>query len=97
MAKGRNLQRIKFSILDERRQQPDVILAHGIFHWGFDLARAVLFTLPSCPHFRGHDLKLRHRSFHLAHRESVFSTSMTPFKKRLHTCSEPIFGVVDPR
>ncbi len=31
------------------------------------------FTLPSCSHLRGHDLKLRHRSFHLARRKAAFS------------------------
>ncbi len=67
------LQRLYLYSLEKRRQRDDLILAFGIFHGSYDLPHDIFFTLPSCSHLRGHDLKLRHRSFHLARRKAAFS------------------------
>ncbi len=67
------LQRLNLCSLEKRRRRADLILAHGIFHGGYDLPQDIFFTLPSSSEFRGHDLKLLHHSFHLARRKAAFS------------------------
>ncbi len=66
------LQRLNLCPLERRRRRADLILAYGIFHGRYDLLHDLFFTLPSCSHLRGHDLKLRHRFFHLARRKAAF-------------------------
>ncbi len=52
------------------------------FDGGPDLPQDLFFTLPSCSHLRGHDLMLRHRSFHLARRKAAFSVRLVePWNK----------------
>ncbi len=67
------LQRLNLCSLEKRRRRADLILAYGIFHGRYDIPHDLFFTLPSGSHLRGHDLKLRHRSFHLARRKAAFS------------------------
>ncbi len=55
---------------------PDLNRAHGIFHGRYDLPQDIFFILPCCSHLRGHNLKLRHRSFHLARWKAAISVSI---------------------
>ncbi len=76
------LQRLNLCSLEKRRRRVDLILAYGIFHGGYDLLQDLFFTLPSCSHLRGHDLKLRHRSLYLARRKAAFSVrTVEPWNK----------------
>ncbi len=78
------LQRLNIYSLEKRRRRADLILAHGIFHGKYDLQQNLFFTLPSCSHLRGHDLKLRHRSFNLARQIAAFSVRIVePWSKLL--------------
>ncbi len=61
------------------------------FHGRYDLPRDRFFSLPSCSHFRGHDLKLRYRSFHLARR---IVTSYVRLVERLNKL--PAFVITSP-
>ncbi len=75
-------QRLNLCSHEKRRRRADLILAYGIFHGRYDLPQDLFFTLPSCSHLRGHDLKLRHRSFHLARRNAAFSVQIVePWNK----------------
>ncbi len=49
------------------------ILAYDIFHGRLDLQQAESFEAPSDRDLRGHDFKLRHRSFCLLRRKAAFS------------------------
>ncbi len=65
------LQRLNLCSFEKRGRWADRILPHDIF-----------FTLPSCSHLRGHDLKLSHRAFHLARRKAAFSVEIVgPWNK----------------
>ncbi len=65
------LQHLNLRSLEKRRRRADLILAYGIFYGRYDLPHDIFFTQPSFSHLRGHDLKLRHRSFHLARRKAA--------------------------
>ncbi len=76
------LQRLNLSSLEERRRRADLIPAYGIFHGRYDIPHDIFFILPSGSHLRGHDLRLRHRSFHLARRKAAFSVRIVePWNK----------------
>ncbi len=76
------LQRLNLCSLEKRRRRADLILAYGIFHGRYDLPQDLFFTLPTCSHLRGHDLKLRHRSFHLARQKAASSVRIVkPWNK----------------
>ncbi len=49
--------------LERRRLHGDLILAHNIFHGRLDLPQAESFEALAERYLRGHDFKLRHRSF----------------------------------
>ncbi len=70
------LQRLNLCALEIRSRWADLILAYGIFHGRYDLPHDIFFTLPSCSHLRGHDLKLSHRSFNLVRRKAAFSVQI---------------------
>ncbi len=63
------LQRLNLCSLEKRAH---LILPYGIFHGRYEFLQDTFFTLPSYSHLRGHDLKLRQRSFHLARRKANF-------------------------
>ncbi len=104
------LQRLNLRFLEKQRLQVDTIPAFGIFHGRYDLPKDLFFTLTSCSHLRGHDLKLRHRFFRLTRIKTAFlcesaieaklppfvvnSPSMAVCKNRLDACREIIFGPV---
>ncbi len=76
------LPRLNVCSLETRRQRADLIFAYEIFHDRYDLPQDIFFTLPSCSHFCGHDLELRHRVFHLARRKGAFSVRIVePWNK----------------
>ncbi len=76
------LQRFNLCSLEKRRRRADLILVHGIFHGRYDLPHDLFVTLPSCTHLRGHDLKLRHRSFNLARKKvAVVVRIVEPWNK----------------
>ncbi len=70
------LQHLNPCFFEKRRRGADLVLAYGIFHGRYDLPQDIFFTLPYCSHIRGHDLKLRPRSFHLARRKVAFSVQI---------------------
>ncbi len=67
---------------EKRRRRADLFLAYGIFHGRYDLPQELFFSLPSCSHLHGQDLKLRHRSFNLARRKAALSVRIVePWNK----------------
>ncbi len=70
------LRRLHFFSLERRRLRGDLILAYNIFHGRLDLPRAEFFEAPSVRDRRGHDFKLRHRSFRLLRRKAAFSVRL---------------------
>ncbi len=70
------LRRLNIFSLKRRRLRGDLILAYNIFHGYLDLPRAGFFEAPSERDLRGHDFKLRHRSFRLLWRKAVFSVRL---------------------
>ncbi len=69
------LRRLNIFSLESRRLRGDLILAYKIFHGRLDLPRAESFEAPS-ERLRGHDSKLRHRSFRLLRRKAAFSVRL---------------------
>ncbi len=66
----------------KRRLRANLILAYGIFHNRYDLPQNISFTPPPFSHLRGHVLKLRNRSVHLASRKAAFSVRIVePWNK----------------
>ncbi len=51
----------------------NLILTYIIFHGRLDLPRVEIFEAPSERDLRGHDFKLRHRSFRVLWRKAAFS------------------------
>ncbi len=62
--------------LERRRLRGDLILAYNIFHGRLDLPQAEFFEAPAERGLRGHDFKLRHRSFRLLRRQAAFSVRL---------------------
>ncbi len=87
----RRLQRLNLFSLGKRRKRTDLILTYGIFHGRYNLPQDLFFTLTSCSHLRGHDLKLRHRSLHLARRKAAFSVRVVEPWNKL-----PLFVINSP-
>ncbi len=76
------LQRLNVCSLEKRRCLSDLTPGYVIFHGSYDLPHYLFFSLPSCSHLRGHDLKLVHRSFHFARRKAAFSVRVVePWNK----------------
>ncbi len=77
-----HLQCLNVCPLEKQRRWADQIPAYLISHGRYDLQQDVFFTLQSFSHLRGHDLKLRHRPFHLACRKVTFSVRIVePWNK----------------
>ncbi len=62
--------------LERRRLRGDLILAYNVFHGRLDLPQAEIFEAPAERDLRGHDFKLRHRSFRLLRRNAAFSVRL---------------------
>ncbi len=59
--------------LERRRLRGELILAYNIFHGRLDLPHVEIFEAPAELDLRGHDFKLRHRSFRILQRKASFS------------------------
>ncbi len=70
------LRRLNIFSLERRRLRGDLILAFNLFHGRLDLPRAECFEAPTGRDLRGHDFKLRHRSFRLLRRKAAFSVRL---------------------
>ncbi len=57
------LRQLNTISLERRRLRGDLILTYNIFHGCLDLQQAEFREVPAERDFRGHDFKLRHRSF----------------------------------
>ncbi len=66
------LRRLNIFSLERRRLRGNLILAYDKFHGRLDLPQAEFFDAPAERDLRGHDFKLRHRSFHLLRRKAAF-------------------------
>ncbi len=67
----------RLNSLERYRLRGDLILACNIFHDRLDLLHAEFFEAPSERDLRGHDFKLRHRSFRLLRRQAAFSVRLS--------------------
>ncbi len=63
----------EYLLFEHRRLHGDFILAFHIFHGCLEFPKAELFEAPAERDLRGHDYKLRKRSFRLLQRKAVFS------------------------
>ncbi len=70
------LRRLNIFSLERFRLRGDPILAYNIFHGRLDLPQAEFFEAPAARDLRGHDFKLRHRSFRLLRRKAAFSVRL---------------------
>ncbi len=70
------LRRLNIFSLERRRLRGDLILAYNIFYGRLDLPQAEFFEAPAERDLRGHDFKLRHRSFRLLRRKAAFSVRL---------------------
>ncbi len=70
------LRRLNIFSLERRWLRGDLILVYNIFHGRLDFPRAEFFEVPSERALRGHDFKLRHRSFRLLRRKVAFSVRL---------------------
>ncbi len=70
------LRRLNIFSLERRRLRGDLILAYNILHGRLDLPQASFFEAPVERGLRGHDHKLRHRSFRLLWRKAAFSVRL---------------------
>ncbi len=73
---GDRLRRLNSFSLELRPLRGDLILANTIFYGRLDLPRAEFLEAPSERELRGHDFKLRHRSFLLLQRKAAFSVRL---------------------
>ncbi len=69
-------RRLNIFSLERRRLRGDPILAYNILHGRLDLPKAEFFEAPAKRGLRGHDYKLRHRSFRLLRRKAAFSVRL---------------------
>ncbi len=70
------LRRLNIFSLERRQLPGDLILAYNRFHGRLDLPQAEFFDAPLERDLRGHNFKLRHRSFHLLRRKAAFSVRL---------------------
>ncbi len=70
------LCRLNIFSLERRRLGGHLILTYTIFHGRLDLPQAEFFEAPAERDLRGHDFKLRHRSFRLLRRKAAFSVRL---------------------
>ncbi len=70
------LRRLTIFSLQRRRLRGELILAYNILHGRLDLPQAEFFEAPADRDLRGHNFKLRHRSFRLLRREAAFSVRL---------------------
>ncbi len=70
------LSRLNAFSLERRRLRGDLILAYNIFHGRLDFPQAEFFEAPAKRNLRGHDFKIRHRSFCLLRRKAAYSVRL---------------------
>ncbi len=70
------LRRLNLFSLERRRLRGDLILAYNIFHGRLDFPHAEFFEAPAERNLRGHDSKIRHRSFRLLRRKAAYSVRL---------------------
>ncbi len=85
------LRRLNIFSFERRRLRGDLILAYNIFHGRFELPQAEFFEAPSERDLRGHDFKLRHRSFRLLPRKAACSVRLPSswYKLSMETVNSP--------
>ncbi len=66
------LRRLNFFPRERRRLRGDLILAYNIFHGRLDFPHVDFFEAPAERNLRGHDFKIRHRSFRLLRRKAAY-------------------------
>ncbi len=67
------LRRLDLFSLERRRLRGDLIVAFNIFQGCLDFPHAQFFEAPAERNLRGHDFKIRHRSFRLLRRKAAYS------------------------
>ncbi len=67
------LRRLNLFSLKRRRLRGDLILACNIFHGCLDFPQPEFFEAPAERNLRGHDFKMRHRSFRFIRRKAAYS------------------------
>ncbi len=67
------LRQLNIFSLERRRLHGELILAYNILHGRLDLPQAEFFEAPADRALRGHNFKLRQRSFRLLRRKAAFS------------------------
>ncbi len=70
------LRRLNPFSFERRRLRGDLILAYNIFYGRLDFPRVVFFEAPAKRNLRGHNFKIRHRSFRLLRRKGVSSVRL---------------------
>ncbi len=71
------LRRLYLFSFERRRLRGDLILAYNIFHGRLDFPHAEFFEAPAGRNLRGHDFKIRHRSFRLLRRKAAYSVRLS--------------------
>ncbi len=80
------LRRLNLFSLERRRLCGDLILACNIFHGRLDFSQAEFFEAPAKRNLRGHDFKIRHRSFRLMRRKAAYSVRLPGRWKGFQNC-----------
>ncbi len=70
------LRRLNIVFLERHRLLGNLILAYNMFHGRLDMPWGEFFEAPSERELRGHDFKLRRRSFRLLWRKAAFSVRL---------------------
>ncbi len=63
-------------VLERRRLRGDLILAYNILHGRLDFPQAEVFEAPAERNLRGHELKIRRRSFRLLRRKAAYTVKL---------------------
>ncbi len=70
------LRRLNIFSLERRRIRGELILAYNTLHGRLHFPQAEFFEAPADRDLRGHDFKLRHRSFRLLQGKAAFSVRL---------------------
>ncbi len=92
------LRRLNLFSFERRRLRGDLILAYNIFHGRLDFPHAEFFEAPAERNLRGHDFKIRHRSFRLLRKKAAYSVRLPGLWNSLpsHIVNAPSLGAFKP-